>query len=113
MATRPVKITDAETGKLLRETYIPDEKLIFGLLSISDCFKIGSFIIAALIFFINGEIRQKAVEANQMAMQETLSRLVDFKENSDSWNSQVYGTRFRNGEPIDVNFKVLNNGNFK
>lgn len=114
MSQRQIKVIDAKTGQTLREDYIPaasNDKVIFGLLTVSDAFKIGSFLVAAVIFFVNGEIRQKAVEENQKNMTETLSRLVDFKENSDAWNSQVFGTRFRNGEPIDNHFKTKNNGN--
>lgn len=109
--TRKVKVLDATTNELLREDYVPNDKVIFGFLNVSDAFKIGSCLVAAVVFFVNGEIRQKAVEENQVAMRETLSRLVDFKENSDSWNTQVYGTRFKDGEPVDSNFRMNNKGN--
>lgn len=109
--TRKVKIIDAETGQQLRETYTSEPRLIFGWLTIQDAFKAASFLVAATIFFINGEIRIRGIQETQGAMTITLSRMVDFRDNADSFNTLVYKTKFKNGEPVDQNFKIPNNGN--
>ncbi len=108
---RKVKICDAETGEELRETYTRMEPLLFGVLSPSDVLKVASALIAFIVFFVNGQNDKKLMQENLTAMQVSVSRLTDFKENSDGWNTQVYGTRFKNGEPVDANFTLKNKGN--
>lgn len=97
--TRKVKIMDAETGRVLRETYVEEPSKVLGMFTPADIAKGASFLVVAAIFLINLDNAQKSNQA-------TLARLVDFRDNSDSFQTTVYGTRFRNGEPIDANFKV-------
>lgn len=110
---RKVKITDAITGEELREDYVRNQPLIFGFLSPSDVLKFGSAVIMVIVFFVNGQNDKKMMQDNLSELKITTSRLVDFKENSDGFNSQVYNTRFRNGEPIDQNFKIPNRGSMR
>ncbi len=105
---RKVKIIDAESGEQLRETYTPATPMLFGFLTPSDVLKFGSAAVMIVVFFVNGQNDKKIMQENLTAMQISVSRLTDFKENSDAWDSQVFGTRFRNGEPIDSNFKLPN-----
>lgn len=111
--TREVEIRDKETGQVLRETYVPDSIKLFGIFELTpkDLLTYGGIIVAVITFFINGQNDKKLMQANLSEMKVTTSRLVDFRDNSDSWNAQVYGTRFRNGEPVDTNFKINNKGN--
>lgn len=109
---REVEIRDKKTGQILRETYTQNTHTFFGPLNISasDIIKIAGLIIMIIIFFINGQNDKKIMQQSLDELKATTSRLIDFKENSDGWDSQVFGTRFRNGEPIDTNFKVHNQG---
>lgn len=103
--TRKVKIIDAETGRELRETYTQEEIKIFGF-SFPDVVKGIGLAITVGIFLINSDAVQKK-------QQVTLDRLVDFRDNSDSFQTTVYGVRFKNGEPIDPNYKINNHGNIR
>lgn len=111
--TREVEIRDKKTGQVLRETYTQIVPTFFGSLNLSaaDVIKLVGAILTIAVFFVNGQNDKKLMQENLSAMQVTVSRLADFKDNSDGWNTQVYGTRFRNGEPVDNNFKVKNGGN--
>lgn len=108
---RKVKVTDANTGETLREDYVPTQPLLFGFMSPSDILKVGSATLAVVVFFVNGQNDKKLMQDNLAAMQVSVSRLTDFRDNSDRWNTTVYNTGFRNGEPIDPSFKVRNKGN--
>lgn len=99
---RKVEIKDAETGKILREAYVQEENKIFGF-SVSDFIKGGFLIVSISVFLINSD-------TNQKAMLKTVDRLVTFRDNVDSFQTTVYGTRFRDGEPVDSNFKIPNKG---
>ena len=101
--TRKVIITDADSGKQLRETYVHDEPKFFGM-GIRDVVWGILLTVAIITFFTNSD-------ANQKTMQATLNRLVDFRDNSDSWNTYAFGTRFKDGQPLDRNFIVKNYGN--
>lgn len=107
---RKVKIIDATSGEELRETYAPATPMLFGFLSPSDVLKFGSAAVMIVVFFVNGQNDKKMMQENLTALQTTVSRLTDFKENSDAWNSQVYNTRFRDGEPVDLNYKPKTKG---
>lgn len=101
--TRKIKIIDVESGKELRETYTDSDPKFFGM-GIRDV--VWGIALSAVIttFFMNSD-------ANQKTLLLTVNRLADFRDNSDSFQTQVYGTRFRNGEPIDSNFRLPNRGN--
>lgn len=109
---REVEIRDKKTGQILRETYTQNTHTFFGSLNMtaSDIIKISGVFITVIIFFINSQHDKKVMQQTLDELKITTSRLVDFKENSDGWDSQVFGTRFRNGEPIDTNFKIHNQG---
>ncbi len=110
--TRKVKIIDEETGQVLRETFTNSPPLLAGFFSPADILKIATAGMAVIVFFVNGQNDKKIMQENLASLGVTVSRLTDFKENSDSFQTQVYGTRFRNGEPLDMNFKLPNKGNF-
>lgn len=100
--TRKVIITDAVTGKPLRETYVQEEQKFFGM-GIRDVVW-GIVLLSAITsFMVNSNNLQKS-------SQETLGRLIDFRDNSDSFQTQIYNTRFVNGYPADPNFKLPNKG---
>lgn len=104
--------TIAELVDLLRHQQVrANEKVLFGMLTVSDAIKIGSCIFFAVIFVVKDNFEKKQMQESQALMSESLKRLVDFTENSDGWNSVYFGTRFRGGVPIDTNFKVGNQGN--
>ncbi len=105
---REVKIIDKKTGEVLREDYISATPTLLGF-SIPDMFKIGGAILAVVVFFVNGQNDKDFMQKTLAAQQVTLSRLTDFKENSDSWNTYAYGTRFLDGQPLDRAFKIDNN----
>ncbi len=107
---RKVKIIDATTGEQLREEYSPVQKLLFGFLSPTDFLKLGGAIVAVIVFFINGQNDKRLMQSNLTAMQITVSRLTDFRDNSDNFNTLAYNTKFKNGEPVDQSFKVNNRG---
>lgn len=99
---RKVKVIDAETKEELRESYYKEEMKFFGF-SIPQIFQ-GIFMIVTMsVFLINSD-------ANQKAIQLTVSRLTDFRDNSDNFNTLVYKTKFKNGEPADPSFKIPNHG---
>lgn len=109
--TRKVKIIDAVTGEELRETYTSNVPTLFGALKLTpaDIIKFGSALIMIIIFFVNGQNDKKIMQENLLELKATTRRLVDFKENSDGWDSQVYGTRFRDGQPVDNTFNYNRN----
>lgn len=109
---REIEIRDKRTGQVLRETYTPDSIRLFGVLELTpkDLLSYVGLVITIIIFFVNGQNDKKIMQQNLAEMKVTTSRLVDFRDNSDAWDSQVYGTRFRNGEPVDSNFKMNNRG---
>lgn len=105
---RKVKITDADTGEALRETYAPAIPMFFGFLTASDLLKVISAMVAFIIFFVNGQNDKKLMQDNLTAMQISVTRLTDFRDNSDAFNTLVYGTKIKDGQPVDPSFKVTN-----
>lgn len=101
--TRKIKIIDVESGKELRETYTENESKFLGM-GIRDVVWGILLSVSAITFCINSDTHQKTME-------KTLDRLVNFKNNSDSFQSYAWGTRIVDGQPIDINYKIGNRGN--
>lgn len=100
---RKVRVIDAVTNEELREAYYKEEFKFLGF-SIPQIFQGLFMIVTMAVFLINSD-------ANQKALQITVSRLTDFRDNSDATNTLIWSTKFKNGEPQDTNFKFPNRGN--
>lgn len=103
--SRKVKVIDTATGQVLREGAVrasetgPQKPLLFGWLEGADILKVGAIVVGAIVFIVNSDNRIKAVEAGQAMTGQAISKLVDFTENSDMWNSSHYGVPFQGGRP--------------
>lgn len=105
---REVDIFDRKTGEKLREDYVPVGFTIFGC-SIPDLIKIGGALLAIVVFFVNGQADKKNMQEAITTNAHNISRLIDFKDNTDSWNTYAYGTRFVDGQPLDKTYRVETN----
>lgn len=97
---------------IIEEIRSTSTKTFFGSLNLTpaDIMKFGGAVLMIIVFFVNGQNDKKLMQESLAELKTTTSRLVDFKENSDGWNSQIYGTRFKDGQPMDVSFKAHNKG---
>lgn len=86
--------------------------LLFGWLEGADILKVGMMVVGAIVFIINSDNRIKAVELSQITTTQAISKLVDFTENSDLWNSSHYGVPFQGGRPAR-GYGNYNHGNIK
>lgn len=98
-------ITVKESGKKIyegrdRRYYSSDYKAPGFLgMGIADYIKLALYIGGVVVFLVKADQRLSSVETNQLKMVSTVERLVDWTQNSDSWNTLQYNTKFKNGQP--------------
>lgn len=100
-------ITVVEDGKELykgidKRTYNQDypKMTILGM-PLMDVIKISLYIGGAVIFLVKADQRLNNVESNQVKTSAVLERLIEWTQNSDSWNSAQFGTPFKDGKPLN------------
>lgn len=108
--TRKVRITDADTGEELRETYSREERKVLGLFTVADIIKIGSVWVAIIGLIIGFDYRLKNLEADKLLVAVSLVKLAEFVKASDTFNSSFFRTQFENGKPVNPSFRSNNGG---
>lgn len=101
-AKRMIHVTD-DKGKTI---YTGEDKRFYSSeypkcalgIPITDWFKVGGFTVAFAITFTTMRIDINEIKT-------MCSKFSQYIENHDSWDSSVFDVRFKNGEPIDPNFK--------
>lgn len=98
------KLYQGEDRRLYGEDYTPK---IFGM-SFMDTIKIVLYIVGATSFFMTIKFEINNMKEIQIQQNIILTKLVQWTENSDNWNSAQFGTTFKDGKPLNDRYSEWN-----